>query len=114
MERLPGTLKEFDDRYTAPVSGFASVDDYYARCSSSQFLGHVSIPTTILTARDDPLIPIRMFESADFSSSIVLHAAAGGGHLGYIGRRGIDPDRRWMDWRVVDWVTHDSIAGNNG
>ncbi len=27
-----------------------------------------------------------------------------GGHLGFVGRRGVDADRRWMDWRVVDWV----------
>jgi predicted alpha/beta-fold hydrolase len=27
-----------------------------------------------------------------------------GGHLGFVGRAGVDADRRWMDWRVVDWV----------
>jgi len=24
--------------------------------------------------------------------------------LGFVGRGGVDADRRWMDWRVVDWV----------
>jgi predicted alpha/beta-fold hydrolase len=27
-----------------------------------------------------------------------------GGHLGFIGKSGIDADNRWMDWRVVDWL----------
>ena len=33
-----------------------------------------------------------------------------GGHLGFIGRRGVDPDSRWMDWRVVDWVSQAAPA----
>jgi hypothetical protein len=27
-----------------------------------------------------------------------------GGHLGFIGAAGVDTDRRWLDWRTVDWV----------
>jgi predicted alpha/beta-fold hydrolase len=27
-----------------------------------------------------------------------------GGHLGFIGQPGIDPDRRWMDWRTIEWL----------
>lgn len=102
---LPQTLREFDDLYTAPVSGFAGVADYYERCSGQQFVSSITTPTLILTACDDPLVPSESFEQLNCSSSVTVHIASGGGHLGYLARRGRDPDCRWMDWRVIDWLT---------
>ena len=106
----PKRLYDFDDQYTAPVAGFDSADDYYARCSAAQFLSGIIVPTLILTARDDPLVPVASFEQARCSDSVVVHVAEGGGHLGYVARSGSDPDRRWMDWRIVDWVTAPSSS----
>jgi len=103
--RLPRTLREFDELFTAPKSGFASADEYYTRSSASQFVPRIRVPTLILASRDDPLVPPAPFESLDLSPAVTLHIADSGGHLGYIARGGIDPDRRWMDWRVVDWMT---------
>jgi hypothetical protein len=31
--------------------------------------------------------------------------------MGYIGLSGVDPDRRWMDWRIVDWLNIPPKAG---
>jgi len=27
-----------------------------------------------------------------------------GGHLGYVGKKSSDADRRWLDWRTLEWV----------
>jgi predicted alpha/beta-fold hydrolase len=27
-----------------------------------------------------------------------------GGHVGFIGQTGDDPDNRWLDWRVVEII----------
>jgi len=99
-------LYDFDDWYTAPVSGFGNAATYYARCSAMQFLPHVRVPTAILTARDDPLVPVAMFEehSSAWPSNVHLAIVDGGGHVGYIARRGVDPDVHWLDWRVVEFV----------
>jgi len=105
IKRTPRRVIEFDELFTAPVAGFESAEHYYARCSSSQFLSNVRVSTLILAARDDPLVPVHIFEKVTVSPAVVLHIAEGGGHLGYIGRRGVDPDRRWMDWRIIDWIT---------
>lgn len=101
----PRTLLEFDDRFTAPAAGFRDARDYYARCSSAQFLSAIRCPTLILAARDDPLIPAASFERLSLPATVSLHIADHGGHLGFVARSGIDSDRRWLDWRVVDWVT---------
>jgi predicted alpha/beta-fold hydrolase len=103
--RPPRTLWEFDDNFTAVVCGFDSADDYYARASAAPHLEKVRVPTLVMAAADDPMIPSRLFVDARVSPAVQVHIAEGGGHLGYIGRRGIDADTRWMDWRVVDWVT---------
>ncbi len=103
--KLPKTLRLFDDLYTAPSSGFLSVEDYYTRSSSAQFLGKIEVPTLIIAAADDPMIPMASFADLERSSAVHLHVSQSGGHLGFIGRQGQDPDRRWLDWRIVDWMT---------
>ena len=105
----PGGLREFDDTYTAPASGYSGVNDYYAQCSGNQFVDSIRVPTLILTARDDPLIPVRSFQSIS-TPYVKTVITSHGGHLGYIGRHSGDPDRRWMDWRIVDWLdSHFSV-----
>ena len=104
----PRQLFDFDDLYTAPVSGYRDARDYYQQCSSQQFLANIRVPTLMLTSRDDPLIAVSMFErqvaANNLSPQIQLHIAEGGGHLGYLARGGSDPDERWLDWRMVEWT----------
>ena len=104
----PGTLMEFDNRYTAPLSGFRDAEDYYRNCGAKPLLAKIALPTLIIAAMDDPMIPSSIFGDAIFSDSTHLHIAKAGGHLGFFGVSGVDRDRRWMDWRIIDWVSqHD-------
>ncbi len=59
----------------------------------------------IVAAADDPMIPAASFGGVAMSESVHLHISGSGGHLGFIARGGPDPDRRWLDWRIVDWFT---------
>lgn len=102
----PRTLYEFDAMFTAPLGGFVDVMDYYTRCSTYQKLSQVAIPTRLLTAADDPLVPIETFGKTELPPAIQLIVTEDGGHLGYVGSRdsSADTDWHWMDWRIVDWV----------
>jgi hypothetical protein len=102
--RLPRGVFEFDDAFTAPVCGFGTAANYYRRCSSAQFIPEIRVATLILAANDDPLVPGAMFAGLQLSPAVKLHLTRSGGHLGFIGRSNGDPDRRWMDWRVVEWA----------
>ena len=51
------TFSEFDDRYTAPLHGFASAEDYWRRASSKPWLGGIRVPTLLINARNDPFMP---------------------------------------------------------
>lgn len=101
----PRTLWEIDEHYIAPVCGYESAYDYYERCSSGPLVSQIAVPTLLLAAADDPIIPIAGFEKLRLPPAVQLHIIQRGGHLGFLARRrGDDPDRRWLDWRVVDWV----------
>jgi predicted alpha/beta-fold hydrolase len=100
----PRTLWEFDNVYTSVVCGFGTADGYYAQASSLPLLSRIRLPAVVLASRDDPLIPPDALQNARLPAAVRLHLTEHGGHLGFVGRAGVDPDRRWMDWRVVDWV----------
>lgn len=104
---LPRTLFDFDDRFTAMHGGYTDANAYYQAASSQPHIPGITIPTVILTAADDPLVPVEMFhEQRDhWPESVQLAITRGGGHLGYVGRSQGDPDPRWLDWRVVELVT---------
>lgn len=102
--RRPRRLIELDDVYTAQVCGFGTAENYYRQCSSGPMLSEIRLPTLILASRDDPLVPAHAYGCFALSECVTLRLSEGGGHLGFIAARSRDPDRRWMDWRVVEWV----------
>ena len=51
------TLGDFDDRFTAPLHGFADRHDYYRRNSCKPFLKGVDTPLLLLNAVNDPFLP---------------------------------------------------------
>jgi len=104
----PGSLFDFDEQFTAPLSGFESATDYYTQCSSGPLLRNIEINGAILTADDDTIVPVEIFDRFEIPSHIDLQITRGGGHLGYLASRDIVPDRRWMDAFVVNWLV--SIA----
>ena len=101
----PRGQRDFDNWYTSAVWGFQTVDQFYADTSAHPMISDIRIPTLLIAARDDPMIPVELLETLEPLASITLHVTDHGGHLGFIGRRSPDPDRRWLDWRIVDWIT---------
>jgi len=104
LHPLPKRMMQWDDKFTAPCWGYSGAHEYYQQASSCQNLKDVSVPTIILAAEDDPVVPHTMFSAYELSSHINLISTQKGGHLGYIGGRSEDLDRYWMDWRICQWV----------
>ncbi len=97
------TIWEFDDRYTAPLFGFGTAENYYRTQSSQQFLRHIRVPTLIVTSKDDPLVPFEIFEhpSLKENPAITLAATEHGGHLGFLAKT---KPRFWVERFVLQWV----------
>jgi predicted alpha/beta-fold hydrolase len=95
----------FDAAVTAPLHGFASAEDYYARCSSRQFLKHIETPTLLIQARDDPFLwPTALPTRAELSPAVTLELAEHGGHVGFIEGRLPGRARYWLDRRIMEWL----------
>jgi predicted alpha/beta-fold hydrolase len=111
LPRRLRSVNQFDELFTAPASGFRDAQDYYTRCSAEHVISNIRKPTLILASRDDPMIPPEPWQRVSLSSSTRLCLTDHGGHLGFISRGGgQDPDRRWMDWRIVNWVRQQMAA----
>ncbi len=104
VQRPPRRLIEFDELYTAPAAGYDSATDYYAAASAKYHISKIRVHTSILIAEDDPLVSSDPWKHLTPPSNITMCVTKHGGHLGFIGKKGIDDDNRWMDWRVVDWL----------
>ena len=63
LERLGRvwTVRQFDEAYTAPHHGFRDASDYYHRASALRVIDRIRVPALILTAEDDPFVPVDPF-----------------------------------------------------
>lgn len=78
-------LYEYDNVVTAPLHGFASTEDYWARCSAGPRLkGLTGIPALVLNALNDPFVPAASLPGPqDVSSWVTLWQPPQGGHVGF-------------------------------
>lgn len=100
------TLKEFDDRYTAPLHEFVDAEDYYRRSSSKPFLSSISVPTLLINAADDPFLSDSCYpeREAVASAFLLLEIPSHGGHCGFMsfGKRGL----YWSEQRTVSFLNN--------
>ncbi|MFV8782674.1 hydrolase [Microbulbifer sp. SA54] len=98
--RYFSSFRHFDDHFTAPLHGFADVDDYYTRASSKPLLKHIQIPTLILHAADDPFVCRSAIpEPHEVSPSVTLEISKQGGHVGFISGSLWRP-QYWLEARI--------------
>jgi len=110
--RTLASIEEFDDRITAPLHGFADAADYYARSSSRRWLRHIRVPTLIVNALDDPLVPRATLPSEDELSPCVTLAVSGhGGHVGFLGRGARGLPRFWLEPYLLQHLAAEPAPG---
>lgn len=113
LNPLPNRLIHWDQNLIAPVWGFRDAQDYHIQSSAGPLLKDVRVPTKILWAQDDPVVPIDSYQRYTLSNQIDIVETARGGHLGFLGVKNRDPDRYWMDWRILEWIGEaDQFARN--
>jgi hypothetical protein len=96
--RAARTLREFDDLVTAPLHGFAGVDDYWTRASSKPWLSRIAVPTLLLNACNDPFLPAAALpQQNEISATMTAAFPETGGHVGFIS--GAFPGT--LDWPAI-------------
>jgi uncharacterized protein len=120
----PGTIKPdalaransiwgFDRELVIERLGFETVEAYYAASSPLHFLPHLTKPTLIIYAANDPFFDPTIIPELQAictkNSAIDLFLTTGGGHVVYWNskegqKQAHDPDRWWAWNRVLQWI----------
>ncbi len=97
---------DFDNLYTGPLFGFGDANGYYGTQSSKNFLGKIQVPTLVIHAMDDPLIPFSVYDEPALETNrfIRFEPTEHGGHVGFIAR---NQPRFWLDHRIVAWLNEE-------
>ena len=94
----------FDDNITAPLHGFAGVDDYYTRSSSRQYLQSINVPSLLIHARDDPFMSESVIpEENELSEYVQLELAQTGGHIGFVSGKAPGYAVYWLEARIINF-----------
>jgi predicted alpha/beta-fold hydrolase len=98
------SFAQFDNEVTAPVHGFKNGEDYWVSSSSIRFLTKVQIPTLLISAQDDPFLPIPYLPRKAIEQSKWLTGCfpSRGGHVGFV--EGKSP------WGVSYWSESKTFA----
>lgn len=99
------TITAFDSTYTVPLHGFDSVDDYYRKTSSRQYLRTIRVPTLLLHAKDDPFMTEDVIPHPfELSENVQLEVTDAGGHVGFIAGKYPWSPRYWLEERVPEFL----------
>ncbi len=101
------TVRQFDEAFTAPHHGFRDADDYYHRASAMRVVERIRVPALVITADDDPFVPLAPFRSALVTGNPHLHVVItpGGGHCAFVERPSPGYDGYWAEREIVRFAT---------
>jgi uncharacterized protein len=110
------TVREFDDAYTAPMSGFENAADYYHRASALRLVQRVAVPTLVITADDDPFIPVDQFRDPAVAGNthVKVIITRHGGHCGFIEAKaaGHGGDGYWAERTILRFAEKHASPAN--
>ncbi|MGE0661299.1 MAG: YheT family hydrolase [Reyranellaceae bacterium] len=98
---------EYDEFFIGPRHGFAGAEDYYERNKPLRFLAGIRAPTLMISAADDPWIPVATYKEVDWAGNPALAPLlpSGGGHVGFYAAGDVV---RWHDRAIATF-----LAGQN-
>jgi predicted alpha/beta-fold hydrolase len=101
------TIREYDEQVMMPMHRFGSVDEYYASTSAAPFLPRITVPTLIVHAEDDPIIPGHTVAPSlqGLPDAIEVLWTRRGGHVGWLAGA---TEEHWVEtWavrRILDFL----------
>lgn len=91
------SMRDLDEKITAPLWGYKNAQDYYKQCSSHQYIKNICLPCDLLLAADDPFIDYTILKHIKVPSTTTVWITELGSHMGFIGSTKNIPGMYWMD-----------------
>jgi hypothetical protein len=114
LSDLPGirTVREFDDRYTAPSFGFNGAEDYYHRASAMRVVDRIRVPALIITSEDDPFVPSDPLRDPAVTRNPRIEAiiTRHGGHCAFLAEPTGDSDGYWAEEQIIEFARRASCS----
>lgn len=101
LPRDVNTIYDFDDRITGPAFGFRGAEHYYDTQSAARYAQNIRVPTLVIAAEDDPLIPPEPYRALETNPMVRVVLTPHGGHIGFLSR---SQPRHWVDNVIRDWI----------
>jgi uncharacterized protein len=100
------TIRAFDDQYTAPLNGFGDATTYYRQASARRIVERIPIPALVLTAADDPFVPLAQLEDPALPAHpyLTIRVESHGGHCGFVGPPSGD-DGYWAETSALRFLS---------
>ena len=101
------SVRQFDAAYTAPSFGFETAEDYYHRAAALRVIDKIEIPALIITAADDPFVPVESFRhpSVAANRNVTVVITEHGGHCGFLGQPiGDGDDGYWAETKILEFA----------
>jgi len=103
------TFWAFDEAYTAPIHGFKSAQDYYAKSSAKQYLKYIKTPTLIIHSKDDPFMTPEVIPTKEeLSAFTTLELTQRGGHVGFVSGSLFKP-KYWLEEKIVSYFLDETL-----
>jgi len=105
------SLRNYDDVFVGPYQGYGTADQYYFKASAIRRIDRIRVPTLIIQAEDDPLVPVDRLRQplVENNPFIRVLVTPRGGHIGFVEgrppkwRRPNGEDRFWAENRAVEF-----------
>ncbi len=77
--------RDFDEFYSAPMNGFENAAAFYRNASAKNFMPGIAIPTLLVQAKNDPILPKACYpvDLCDKAPNLFLEMPQYGGHVGF-------------------------------
>ncbi len=76
---------DLDNDFVAPRNGYRDACDYWANCQALGYLAQIKVPTLLLHAQDDPIVPVTPYLDYPWerNSWLFPEISRRGGHVGF-------------------------------
>ncbi|MEK7253427.1 MAG: alpha/beta fold hydrolase, partial [Bacteroidota bacterium] len=96
--------RDFDEHFSAPLNGFQDAADFYRQASAKNFMAGITVPTLLVQAKNDPILPPECFpvEICERHPKAFLEMPRHGGHVGFLQTRS---EFAWSERRAFEFVS---------
>ncbi len=95
--------RDFDEYFSVPINDFKNAADFYEKASAKNYMHGIAVPTLLVQAKNDPILPPVCFPTnlCQTHKFIHLEMPEHGGHVGFWRH---NQEFAWSEERAIDFV----------